>query len=312
MHGTRPPFWFPPVAALVPLLIYFLQGGPSADVILRRSTAPSDSTQYVGSEVCATCHEEIHAQFLKTPHAVTLSKPGYRFNERGCEACHGPGAAHVEAGGDPTKIISFSSMASKERTDVCLTCHAKQEERINFKRSEHNFSQVSCDGCHSSHSPKFAEGLLKDRAPELCYTCHGEIRSSFALPFHHKVPEGTISCIDCHNQHGGFTTQKRMVGTDLACLKCHSDKQGPFVFEHIAVRVEGCMFCHSPHGSNNPRLLSRSQVHLLCLECHSGAGRLPSGEQTPSFHNIALPRYQNCITCHVQIHGSNLNELFFE
>jgi ferredoxin len=31
--------------------------------------------------------------------------------------------------------------------------------------------------------------------------------------------------------------------------------------------------------------------------------------QSPS-HNMAEPRYQNCTTCHVRIHGSNADQRF--
>ena len=98
------------------------------------------------------------------------------------------------------------------------------------------------------------------------------------------------------------------------CLKCHAEYRGPFLFEHAAVRVDGCETCHSPHGSTNSRLLKRPVLFTICLECHTGApgfGRQGDGipTQTPS-HNMADPRYHNCTTCHVRIHGSNADQRF--
>jgi DmsE family decaheme c-type cytochrome len=96
-------------------------------------------------------------------------------------------------------------------------------------------------------------------------------------------------------------------GNEIACAKCHSDKRGPFAFEHAAMRLEGCMSCHEPHSSVNPKMLVRSQQHLLCLECHSTApGILAS--QPPSFHDLRSARFQNCTTCHLKVHGSNVNK----
>jgi DmsE family decaheme c-type cytochrome len=92
--------------------------------------------------------------------------------------------------------------------------------------------------------------------------------------------------------------------------KCHTDKAGPFVFEHQAVKIEGCVSCHTPHGSSNPRLLKRSQVNLLCLECHSltvDAG----APAVPTFHKQDQ-KYQACTLCHVAIHGSNSSNVFFK
>jgi DmsE family decaheme c-type cytochrome len=103
-------------------------------------------------------------------------------------------------------------------------------------------------------------------------------------------------------------------GNEEPCLRCHLDKRGPFAFEHPGVRIGGCESCHSPHGSMNARLLKRPVIFTLCLECHNGAGNF--GRQgdgvklQSSAHNMADPRYQNCTTCHVRIHGSNADPQF--
>jgi DmsE family decaheme c-type cytochrome len=144
------------------------------------------------------------------------------------------------------------------------------------------------------------------------------------MPFKHRVNEGFMNCSDCHNPHGApaptwrAASRPRMTGQALAneepCLQCHTDKRGPFVFEHAAVRVDGCEACHFPHGSANPRLLRRPVVFTLCLECHNGAGNFgPAASGVPIHspsHNLAEPRYQNCTTCHVRIHGSNSEARF--
>ena len=73
---------------------------------------------------------------------------------------------------------------------------------------------------------------------------------------------------------------------------------------------------HQPQPQLNlqylyPRLLKRSEVRFLCLECHADTpGVFSPG--TPSFHNLAQTSWQNCTTCHVNIHGSNLSPVFFE
>lgn len=269
---------------------------------------------YVGSETCKLCHEEISNHFAKTAHFVTLTERKYPESERGCEACHGPGKEHVDGGGDVTKIYGFRNRPTAEMNSRCLTCHERQEERHNYRQSEHGLNQVACSDCHSSHAPQRIENLLVRRPPELCYACHGEIRQEFSKPFHHRVPEGGLQCTTCHNQHGGFNvaqTRETAGGTDPICFKCHVDKQGPFVFEHAPVKLEGCTICHTPHGSTNPRLLKRPTVHLLCLECHADTPGI-LGPEPPAFHDLRTARFQNCTTCHVKIHGSNVNRLFLQ
>src|SRR6476469_1971 len=66
----------------------------------------STAADYVGADTCKTCHEDIFKNFETTPHfKTTLTKRGPEW--QGCEACHGPGKAHVESGGDKSKIFVF-------------------------------------------------------------------------------------------------------------------------------------------------------------------------------------------------------------
>ena len=147
--------------------------------------------------------------------------------------------------------------------------------------------------------------LLREKQPQLCYSCHRDIESQFQLPIRHRVNEGLVKCSDCHNTHGSITASElRAVGTE-ACTTCHVEKQGPFVYEHAAVRVEGCTGCHTPHGSTNSHLLKRRQQRQLCLECHTA----------PEAVNVPHPRlgFQEagaCTRCHIEIHGSDYQMQF--
>jgi DmsE family decaheme c-type cytochrome len=261
---------------------------------------------YVGSEVCATCHADIATKFSTTnPHAKLALEHGGKGVT--CESCHGPGKAHVDSGGDATKIFQFSKATPKQVVEKCLACHAG--EHPNFKRSPHSEAGLSCISCHSNHSFKAETFLLKASQPMLCYQCHGDVKGMFAMPFHHPVNEGAVTCSDCHDPHGTFRENnlKSTVDENLICTKCHAEMRGPFVYEHAPVKGEGCMGCHTPHGSQNARLLNMPQIATLCNQCHSpvaagtfhsmGAG---SSERTP------------CTNCHTWIHGSNLNQAFLK
>lgn len=57
-------------------------------------------------------------------------------------------------------------------------------------------------------------------------------------------------------------------------------------------------------------MLKRSQVNLLCLECHT-VSTASSALGTPSFHNQDQ-KFQSCTLCHVSIHGSNFDQFFFK
>jgi len=281
---------------------------PSQD---KKAPSPADSSDYVGSETCKACHQDIYDNWEKTHWKTTLDTKGGPSHQ-GCEGCHGPGAAHVAGGGDVTKIFIFKNHSTKEIDDRCLTCHAGGTEHMNAINSVHAKSDVSCISCHSPHHSETKEFLLIKSQPELCYGCHSQQKAQFEMPFHHRVNEGLIQCSDCHNVHG--TVGPKQVRTssshDAVCFKCHADKQGPFVYEHAPVKVDGCQSCHSVHGGPNPHMLKLSNVNLLCLQCHTTSS-FSSAPGAPSFHNQAS-FFQACTLCHVAIHGSNFSSTFFK
>ena len=286
------------------------------------------AADYVGSDVCKTCHSDVWTSFYKNPHYKSLASGKEAPQNTGCESCHGPGKAHVEARGGKATIIAFSQLGPAKTLDACLRCHGQTLARANIRRSVHTQEDVVCSNCHSIHKPKSPKFLLAKTQTELCYSCHTDVRAQFAMPFKHRVNEGDVQCTDCHNPHGGFdptwkmASRPRMIeqrqANEQPCLNCHTDKRGPFLFEHGSMVVEGCDACHVPHGSTNPRMLKRPVLFTLCLECHNGQGtfggfgQFQHGIQIPlAEHNLADPRFQNCTTCHVKIHGSNTSQLFF-
>jgi DmsE family decaheme c-type cytochrome len=295
----------------------------------------SNADDYVGSESCQACHEDQFKSFSDTKHAKLANLDSWKGKVQGCEGCHGPGKAHIENGGDKTKILSFKNKNSKQISESCLACHSGKESHNNFKRGEHWRNDVGCTDCHTAHGPNHGDSeagsitqiadvsrqnpnsatemMLKSSEPQLCMSCHSETKSQFSKPFHHKVLEGTMKCSDCHNAHGGFEAKqtKLSVGADAACIKCHTDKQGPFVFEHAPLKVEGCSACHTPHGSSNPKMLKRPQVRQLCLECHSGITEQLAEGPTGGPHSQTSIRSTSCTVCHAAIHGSNASNVYF-
>jgi DmsE family decaheme c-type cytochrome len=299
-------------AVLLSIGLGRLNASPQEKSASSLTAGDQDQSKYVGADTCKACHEEVYKSFEKTPHWKTTYDTRRGAEYQGCEACHGPGADHVAGGGDKTKIFTFKGVAAEKISERCLKCHEYGEEHSNFARSAHNINNVTCVDCHSPHHAKEAQYLLKAKQPDLCYGCHLDKRAAFNKPFHHRVNEGLVKCTDCHNQHGGFLTQqlRSTAAQDAVCFKCHADKAGPFVFEHAVLPAEGCGACHTPHGSSNPRLLKRSQVNLLCLECHTITVDLTTPEPIGPAHNQAQ-KYQACTMCHVAIHGSNVDRVFF-
>lgn len=263
---------------------------------------------YVGADTCAQCHSDNAEWFQRSVHSQATLRTSAGKTVTGCEICHGPGSAHIEDL-TPATIFTFKNEPATESSARCLACHVSSDAGLNFRRSAHDTHEVSCIECHTVkgskafHSMRSAGDAMARTQPALCFGCHVDQRADFALPYHHPVSRASMQCTSCHDPHGTTTlSQLRTRQTEPVCGKCHEDQQGPFVFEHPAGRASGCQACHQPHGSTNPKMLTRFQVQFLCLECHA---------DTPSSHDVTKSRYQNCTVCHSQIHGSNLNRLFF-
>jgi DmsE family decaheme c-type cytochrome len=256
---------------------------------------------------CGDCHEQSKT-FGANPHGrAACELPG----DAACASCHGDGKAHMEAGGDKSLIRGLHGAKGAE---TCVTCHDVTTEHTSFIGGVHGSSVVvNCLTCHSIHSPVSREPkLLAKGQTKLCASCHqGQTSSMESKAYTHRLDRGGFTCASCHNPHGraGEGMLKQTAQGELPCLTCHNEKRGPYVYEHVgpttAGMMGGCLTCHEPHGSNNPKMLTRSRIDMLCLECHSALAAGPVGSQPPATHNLLLPRWRNCTTCHVAVHGSN-------
>jgi DmsE family decaheme c-type cytochrome len=276
--------------------------GPGA----KQAGAPASQAaagDFVGSETCAACHVEVSKKFADNPHTkMTLMHGDAGIT---CENCHGAGKAHVDGGGDKTKIFNPAKASPKDVDAKCLSCHAGAHP--NFDRSPHAKAGVSCVSCHSVHASGSPDHLLKAAQPTLCFQCHTDTKPQFSMPFHHRVNEGLVKCSDCHDVHGTFLPNnvRNTADQNAICTKCHSEVRGPFVYEHAPVKAEGCLACHTPHGSQNARLLNMPSINTLCNQCHSQVAA-----DTVHSMGAGSAELQPCTSCHTYIHGSNMNAAF--
>src|SRR5688572_2551803 len=279
---------------------------------------PAAAATYVGSETCQACHEDIFKAHQKSPHFAVETDKKRGFEGKSCESCHGPGSKHAESV-SPEDIRNPAKLAPAETDRTCLQCHLNQPTHVGRIQSSHAKNQVSCTACHRVHL-KGPTGLVSKKRSEAnaqCAGCHVSAAAQFQRPYRHRVPEGAVSCVDCHNPHGSIrpaAMMRTVAANEPGCYKCHTDKRGPFTFEHAPVRMEGCGSCHEPHGSANPRMLTRAEARYVCLECHANLPQVPQagaasaiGVVPPAFHDLRSPRYRNCTTCHQKVHGSHVD-----
>ena len=271
----------------------------------RQPAAAAASAEYVGEDTCLGCHTDKTAGYHNSPHGVA-ENPRTPRAKLGCESCHGPGRAHVEAGGDPKLIRNPGKMEPREASQQCLTCHSRGAHAA-WDGSAHDLRQLSCSTCHSVHNFKSSDAQLKTTdQTALCAQCHRDKVAKLDRSGHMPLREGKMECTSCHNPHGSQTNVRLLkAGNSVGefCVTCHTDKRGPFLYEHAPVR-ENCATCHDPHGSSNERMLV-AKMPILCQRCHIHT-RHPSTIYDNLLVNSSNRLYaRSCVTCHSNVHGSN-------
>ncbi|MBG6173240.1 putative CxxxxCH...CXXCH cytochrome family protein [Labrenzia sp. EL_208] len=167
---------------------------------------------------CAECHS--------TGFTKNYSFPDKRYQSDwaeigvGCEACHGPGAAHV--------AWAEQSKPNKEN----LTSELKENGLlIEFTDKKAEIEIQQCAGCHSRREPfqnaspvpgtpfhdTYRLALLRDGL----YHADGQILDEvyvFGSFLQSKMYQNGVRCSDCHEPHSG---ELRAVGNSI-CSQCHS------------------------------------------------------------------------------------------
>jgi len=214
----------------------------------------------------------------------------------GCEACHGPGAAHVDdpelpyppmrarvlattpaptagAWGSERAAVSDALRATIARvTDVCATCH----------------------GLHRALTEAFTPGaeLLDHYAPVLLdegdYWSDGQVRHEsyeWGSFLNSRMHTAGVHCLSCHDVHSG---ELRASGNSL-CLACHSPELADRSHTRHADGSTGsqCTSCHMPetvfmgrdrrrdHSFPIPDPVAALELGIpsACETCHEDLGR---------------------------------------
>src|SRR6266446_7407595 len=177
-----------------------------------------EGATFVGNKECFECHTNITRMFPASPHARLHFEGAKLAGQTGCEACHGPGSKHLEAGGVQGKFIFNPG----KDPAACFQCHLETQAEFNLPQHHPVLEgRMNCVQCHDPHGTdifKPASGLAMARLNQSCAGCHREQTRPFVFE-HEAVREG---CTVCHNPHGSMN-RKLLVESDAnLCLKCHA------------------------------------------------------------------------------------------
>src|SRR6202041_2786911 len=128
------------------------------DVASTVSGPPHTDSAYSpqGADTCLGGHNNSTVTGLFRTNHARPDDPHGPFGHGGlqCEACHGPGGAHVKAGGGPLAgMVDFGTKALTpvvKQNAACLGCHQSNAAH-DWATSAHAASNVACASCHKLH-----------------------------------------------------------------------------------------------------------------------------------------------------------------
>jgi Flp pilus assembly protein TadD len=250
--------------------------------------------------MCAECHST-NVQKGWSSASKTYSTTWSELDVS-CEACHGPGSAHV-AWAEAALTGKGNPDDPDKRLAVVLRDPAKATWDIDpktghAKRSVPRTSSAEIETCARCHARRsvvaaayvYGQPLLQTHRPALLeeglYFDDGQIRDEvyeYGSFLQSKMHASGVACTDCHDPHD----LKVKGGADRVCMSCHlAEKFDTPAHHHHAVSSAGakCVACHMPtrdymvvharhdHSFRIPRpdLSDGLGTPNACTQCHAG------------------------------------------
>ncbi len=191
----------------------------------------------------------------------------------GCQRCHGPGRAHVEAvarGADADAIHATIFNPARQNRDrqveVCMQCHLETTSRrlpysvARFDRDPFSYkpSEPLQDFILHFDYPK---GVKEDRF-EIAHAAYRLRKSACFL-------NSEMTCTTCHNPHSVVRGEAAKTYFTNACKTCHADDALAQIPNHS--NATDCQTCHMPKRRTD------DVVHVVMTD-HYIQRRPPSGD----------------------------------
>ena len=159
---------------------------------------------------CFRCHSTGPLRF-SAGFAIEPAENGVH-----CEACHGPGAGHVKAGGSAATIGNPKRLNAVELSQFCGVCHRRPPEagEVNDGRIAVGLKFDWSNSWNMRHQPAYLSqsACFRGSAGALsCLTCHGPHDSAS-----HSAATYDAHCLSCHR-----TVQHQTATAGTACVTCH-------------------------------------------------------------------------------------------
>jgi hypothetical protein len=206
----------------------------------------------------------------------------------GCENCHGPGEAHVEAtahGGSVEKaasaIVNPAKLTPELANNICMACHELGDARILQPRKSYG------DIRPGTPLDRVLSILMvpptRESPPQ---PDHLQQYYSMTLSKCYRASRGRLRCITCHDPHVEPSEPEASAFYNKRCLTCHTDKACRLspIKRQRTNPPDNCISCHMPkrdvkfiaHASlTNHRILAQPNEPLPDFTFQQTTASLP-------------------------------------
>jgi len=228
------------------------------------------------NSMCAECHStNLQKNFNLETKSYTTTWVDINVN---CEACHGPGSAHIEWArlpemGRPQDVntgllVKTSKVTSRQYVESCAPCHAR---RSSFGPYDHSHSE-------------FANNAIPQLPTRPTYHIDGQFWDEdyeYGSFTQSKMYMKDVRCGDCHDPH----SLKRKFEGNALCLQCHKSEDYNTFNHHF----------HKSKGEAGTSFVNKRGEKLgsgdgaLCRDCHM-PGQYYMGVDKRYDHSMRVPR----------------------
>jgi len=229
--------------------------------------------------------------------------PPFSESSIGCENCHGPGGAHVDAMSHPSTakgahIVSPARLSPYLADNICMACHQTGDVRVLKPGKTYR------DVWPGQPLDETLSILIVPPSPESPPDVdHVEHYYSMTLSKCYRSSGARLSCISCHDPHVQPTPVEAPAYFSRKCMACHSNQSCkiPLQVRMSKQPANDCAGCHMPkrdiqvisHSSaTNHRIIARPDEPFPDITFHQAAAAMPDLidlDPAPGKEAAALP-----------------------
>jgi len=228
------------------------------------------------NSMCAECHStNLQKNFDLNTKSYHTTWNDINVN---CEACHGPGSAHIEWARLPELarpqdnntglIAKTSKITSRQYVESCAPCHTRRSSLGPFDHAHNEFLNNAIPQLPVAPY-YYIDGQFLDEDYE-----YGSFTQS-------RMYLKDVRCGDCHDPH----SLKRKFEGNALCLQCHRADEYDTFNHHL----------HKSKGEAGTYFVNKQGQKLgpgdgnLCRDCHM-PGRYYMGIDKRYDHSMRIPR----------------------